>query len=244
MRVLDLGLTDKVALVTGGTGALGHEIIKALLDNGVKVVTVYRTVDKLQELNDYVGTLQDQLTGLEGDVTDEGSVASIVQETLEKFGRVDILLNIAGGYRGGNTIAETKLEEFNIMMELNLKSAFLCCRAVLPPMIRQNYGKIISISARPAVDIRRRIKSGAYAISKTAVKTLTETVAEEVKDYKINVNCIMPSTMKTEENLKNFPNADSSKWVDPYDVAKVILFLVSDASQVTSGSAVPVFGKS
>ena len=241
---LELGLTDKIAIVTGGTGALGHAVVKALLENGVQVVTVYRSPEKLQELTNYVSPLKDRLTGIQGDVTDEGSVANLVQKTIERFGRLDILLNIVGGYMGGNTIAETKLDEFNKMMEMNLKSAFLCSRAVLPHMIKQNYGKIVSISARPAVDIRRRAKSGAYAISKTAVKVLTETIAEEVKDLNINVNCVMPGTMKTEDNIKAFPGANMSKWVEPNDVAKVILFLISDVSNITSGAAVPVYGKS
>ncbi|HJX23509.1 MAG TPA: SDR family NAD(P)-dependent oxidoreductase [Candidatus Bathyarchaeia archaeon] len=241
---MDLGLSGKIAIVTGGTGALGHSVVKALLENDARVVTAYRSRDKLEGLAEYLGPLKDKLTGVEADVGNEESVMSLVRHTIEEFGRVDILLNIVGGYKGGSTVADTTLEEFNNMIELNLKSTFLCSKYVLPHMMKENYGKILSISARPAVDRRRRGKSGAYAISKTGVKILTETIAEEVKDYNINVNCIMPSTMKTEENLRNFPGADTSKWVDTEDVAKVILFLVSDSSKVTSGAAIPVFGKS
>jgi NAD(P)-dependent dehydrogenase (short-subunit alcohol dehydrogenase family) len=110
-------------------------------------------------------------------------------------------------------------------------------------MIKQNYGKIVSVAARPAVEKRWRVKSGAYAISKAGVVALTETIAEEVKKYDINVNCVMPSTIDTPDNRRNFPNSDFSKWVNPEDVAKVILFLVSDDSRVTSGASIPVYGK-
>ena len=241
---MDLGLSGKIAIVTGGTGALGCSVVKALLVRGVRVVAAYRSRDKLENLIELLGEMKNNLTGIEANVDVEESVVNLVQHTIEEFGRVDILLNIVGGYKGGSTVADTTLEEFNNMIGMNLKSAFLCSKHVLPHMMKENYGKILSISARPAVDRRRRVKSGAYAISKTGVKILAETIAEEVRDYNINVNCIMPSTMRTEENLRDFPGADTSKWVDTEDVAKVILFLVSDTSKVTSGATIPVFGKS
>jgi NAD(P)-dependent dehydrogenase (short-subunit alcohol dehydrogenase family) len=241
---LDLGLSGKIAIVTGGTGSLGHSVVKAFLENDVRVVTAYRSRDKLENLIGYMGELGDKLTGVEADVENEESVMNLVQHTIEEFGRVDILLNIVGGYKGGHTVADTTVEEFDSLIGINLKSAFLCSKHVLPHMMKENYGKILCVSARPAVDRRRRVKSGAYAISKAGVKILTETIAEEVRDYNIDVNCIMPSTMKTDENLRDFPGADTSKWVDTEDVAKVILFLVSDSSRVTSGAAIPVFGKS
>ena len=116
-------------------------------------------------------------------------------------------------------------------------------KAALAFMIKQNYGKIVSVAARPAVEKRWRVKSGAYAISKAGIVTLTETIAEEVKKYDINVNCVMPSTIDTLDNRRNFPNSDFSKWVNPEDVAKVILLLVSDDSRATSGASIPVYGK-
>ena len=243
MRQLDLGLSGKIAIVTGGTGALGCSVVKALLVSGVRVVAAYRSRDKLENLIELLRELKDNLTGIEADVDDEESVVNLVQHTIEEFGRVDILLNIVGGYKGGSTVADTTLEEFNNMIGMNLKSAFLCSKHVLPHMMKENYGKILSISARPAVDRRRRVKSGAYAISKTGVKILAETIAEEVRDYNINVNCIMPSMIDTPDNKRNFPDADFSKWVKPEQIAKVILFLVSEDSSSISGASIPVYGK-
>jgi NAD(P)-dependent dehydrogenase (short-subunit alcohol dehydrogenase family) len=109
-------------------------------------------------------------------------------------------------------------------------------------MIEQNYGKIVSVAARPAVEKRLRVGASAYAVSKAGVVILTETMAEEVKKYNINVNCIVPSTIDT-LNRKNMPKADSSNWVNPEDISRVILFLASDESRVISGAAVPVYGK-
>jgi NAD(P)-dependent dehydrogenase (short-subunit alcohol dehydrogenase family) len=110
-------------------------------------------------------------------------------------------------------------------------------------MIKQNFGKIVSVSSRAAVEKRWRARSGAYAVSKAGVIVLTETVAEEVKNFDINVNCIMPSVIDTPDNRRNFPKADFSKWVNPKDIANLILFLVSDASKTISGASIPVYGK-
>jgi NAD(P)-dependent dehydrogenase (short-subunit alcohol dehydrogenase family) len=156
---------------------------------------------------------------------------------------VDILLNIVGVYAGGTDVVSMEESQWDSMMNVNLKSVFLCSKAVLPHMIKQNYGKIVSVSSWMAVEKGRRTRSGAYAVSKAGVVVLTETMAEEVKKYDINVNCVMPSTIDTPNNRRNFPKADFSKWVNPKNIAEVILFLVSDASKVTSGAAVPVYGK-
>jgi NAD(P)-dependent dehydrogenase (short-subunit alcohol dehydrogenase family) len=137
----------------------------------------------------------------------------------------------------------TRETDWDFMMDVNLKSAFLCSRAALSHMIRQNYGKIVSVSSRAAAEKRYRSKGGAYAVSKAGIMVLTEVIAEEAKKYDINVNCIMPSTIDTPDNRRNFPDADFSKWVKPEQVAKVILFLVSDNSKAISGASIPVYGK-
>ena len=234
---------DKVAIVTGATGALGRVVAKILLENGAKVVTVYRTEDRFGELQSFVGGLRDNLTGFEGNVTEESSVKEIFQKTAELHGRIDILLNLVGGYSGGSTVVETDEELWDRMMNLNLKSAFLCSKAALHYMIEQGYGRIVNVSARTAVRRKSRAKNGAYAIAKLGVLALTETIAEEVRRRDINVNCILPSTIDTPANRRDFPKADFSRWVDPRDIAKVILFLASDASKPTSGAAIPVYGK-
>jgi len=238
-----LFLKDNVAVVTGATGALGRTVAKALLENGVYVVSTYRSEEKQKELVTFLGELKENLMGVKTDVTNEKSVQNLLHMTIEKYGHVDILLNIVGGYLGGEDLVNTTESDWDYMMNTNLKSAFLCSKGALPHMIRQNYGRIVNVAARPAVEKRYRVKSGAYAISKAGVLILTEALAEEVKKYDINVNCILPSTIDTPNNRRSFPNADSSKWVKPEDVAKVILFLVSDDSKITSGASITVYGK-
>lgn len=238
-----MSLNGKVAIVTGATGALGRVVTKMLLSHGAHVVSTYRSEDKRVELGKFVGEDGDVLNSVQADVTDERSVQALFQKVTDKHGRVDILLNIVGAYNGGTDIANTKESDWNFMMDVNLKSAFLCSKAALPHMIKQNFGKIVNVAARTAVEKRYRSKSGAYAVSKAGVIVLTETVAEEVKKYDISVNCIMPSTIDTPDNRRNFPDADFSKWVEPEQIAEVILFLVSDDSKTISGASIPVYGK-
>jgi len=239
-----LMLENKVAAVTGATGALGRVVTKTLFEKGAKTVVFYRSDAKLAELLGFVGKdFQDKVTAIKGDVNNAGNVRDFVQKTVEKHGRVDFLLNIAGAWGGGKDVANTDEQTWDFMMNLNLKSVFLCCKAVLPFMIKQNYGRIVSVASRAAVEKRWRAKSAAYAVSKAGVVVLTEAIAEEVKDYNINVNCILPSTIDTPANRRDLPKADFSKWVNPKDIAEVIVFLLSGASEIISGASVPVYGK-
>jgi NAD(P)-dependent dehydrogenase (short-subunit alcohol dehydrogenase family) len=236
-------LENKVAIVTGATGGLGRVVVKKLLESGAQVVASYRDEGKLAELLRFVGDFRDKVTAVKSDVTDEDSVKSFVQKTVEKHGRVDILFNIVGAYAGGTDVVNTEEDTWNMMMNVNLKSAFLCSKAVLPLMIRQNYGRMVNVSSWMAFEKNRRVKSAAYAVSKAGLVVLTETLALEVKNYDINVNCVAPSTIDTPSNRRNMPKADPSKWVDPKDIAEVMIFLVSDKSKVVSGASVPVYGK-
>ena len=236
-------MEEKVILVTGATGSLGRVVVKRLLENGAKVVAFYRTRERLEELASFIGEMSSGMKGFQGDATDEASVGNFVKVAIETYGRIDAIVNLVGGYSGGSDVHETDQNLWDSMMNLNLRSAFLCSKAVTPQMISQNYGKIINVAARTAVERGRRSRSGAYAVAKAGVIVLTETMAEELRRFEINVNCILLSTMDTPANRRDFPKADFFRWVNPRDVAEVILFLVSNASLTISGASIPVYGK-
>lgn len=238
-----MSLKGKVTVVTGATGALGRVVAKTFLDEGAYVVSVYRSEEKLKELEDFLGETKGMLSSVQANAVDEVSVQSLFQKVVQQQGRVDVLLNVVGGYKGGADIANTSVSDWNFMMDLNLKSVFLCSKTALLLMMRQNYGKIVNVASRTAVEKRYRSKSGAYAVSKAGVIVLTETIAEEVRKYDINVNCVIPSTIDTPDNRRNLAGADSSKWVKPEHIAKVLLFLSSDDSKTINGACIPVYGK-
>lgn len=236
-------LGERVVLVTGATGGLGRVVVKRFLAEGAKVAAVYRSEEKLKGLKEYVGG-SPALSGFKADVTDAGSITSLIKAVAKEHARIDVLLNIAGGYTGGKPLNEAEEADLDRMVALNTKSAYLCSRAVLPRMIARNYGRIVSVSAKNATPRGRRAGNIAYAISKGGIITLTEALAEEVSKLEITVNCVMPGTIDTADNREKMPKADTSKWVNPEDIASVILFLSSDASKAVSGASIPVFGKS
>lgn len=233
-------LKDKVAIITGGTGALGKAVVSAFLEEGARVSCTYIVEEELKGLSSIVEKYKPRLILIRANVTKEKQVSRVVDRTLRRFGRIDVLVNIVGGFTYA-TIVDTDEKTWDHMMNINLKSTFLCSKAVLPHMIKQNYGRIINVSSRPA--LRGAAGIGAYSASKAGVLNLTETIADEVRDYEINVNAILPSTIDTPANRKAMPKADFSKWVKPEEIARVMVFLASDDSKPISGAAIPVYGK-
>jgi len=175
------------------------------------------------------------------DLTNANAVETMVDETVERFGRVDVLINTAGGYRGGTPVYETPFETWDFMLNLNARTVFTASRAVIPHMLRQGSGRIVNVAARAA--LQGGAKMAAYSASKSAVMRLTESMAAELKKDGINVNCVLPGTIDTPQNRQAMPNADHSRWVKPEAIADVILFLASDAARAVQGAAIPVYGK-
>jgi len=237
-------LEGQVVLVTGATGGLGRSVVKRLLDSGASVAAAYRDEARYRDLVELVGEAKNALSGFKADVTSEEDVQGLVEAVVRRHGRIDAILNLVGAYRGGSEIAATAVDDWDFLIRTNLRSAFLCCRAVLPVMAKAGRGRIVSVAARPAVESRGRAKSGAYAVSKAGVIVLTQAIAEETRRSGITATCIVPATIDTPRNRAEITGGDPSKWAPPDDVAAVIVFLISDAAAVTSGAVIPVYGKS
>jgi NAD(P)-dependent dehydrogenase (short-subunit alcohol dehydrogenase family) len=228
----------KVALISGAAGNLGQAVAEGFREAGASLVVADVAEDRLEEL---YGSDDDALI-VPVDLTEEQSVQEMASRGLDRFGRIDVLANVAGGFRMGPPLHETLVETWDFMMDLNARSVFLASRAVLPHMIRQGYGRIVNVAARAAVQPKGRMAP--YCASKAAVITLTESMAAEHRLDDINVNCILPGTIDTPQNRADMPDADVSTWVPPEDLAGVILFLASDVARAVKGAAVPVYGRS
>lgn len=231
-------VSGKVVVVTGAAGALGSVASKMFFDKGAALALLDRNVDLLFSQWRNV----EQAMCLKTDLIHASSVESSVSRIIERFGRIDALVNIAGGFSMGPPIHEAAEETWDDMLDLNAKSVFLMSRAVIPVMRMQERGCVVNISAKTA------LKGGAgiapYIISKSAVIKLTECLAEENKEKGINVNCILPSIIDTPANRKDMPDADFLRWVSPEAIADVILFLVSRESRAVHGASIPVYGLS
>ena len=234
-------MNDKILIVTGGTGVLGTAICQYLLSNQYRLIVPSFIEDEIELFERKIGNKMTDVSLVSTDLTKADEVDKLTETALEKFGKIDLLANIAGGFVGGNLTAEMTLDEWEFMMNLNLKSVFLCCRSVLFHMMERQYGKIINVSARAG--LKGTAGMSAYSTAKAGVRILTESIAEEVKDKKINVNAIMPSIIDTPTNRQAMPNEDHSLWVKPHQIAQVVGFLISEQASIINGATVPVYGR-
>jgi len=228
--------SNKVVLITGGTGALGRAVVEAFTSSNAACTATYITDKEAEKAKTKIGTLD----LVKADITKEDQVRKLVSHVVEKHSRIDVLVNVVGGYIGGKKVTELEESEWDKMMNLNLKSAFLISKHVLPVMVPAKHGKMIHISSRTG--LKSSGYDSAYAASKSGLIRLVESISEEVKEYGINVNCILPSIIDTDANRKAMPNSDFSKWVKTGDLASLVLFLCSEEANVMNGAAVPAYG--
>ncbi|MFP4029052.1 MAG: SDR family NAD(P)-dependent oxidoreductase [Candidatus Brocadiia bacterium] len=234
-------MSEKTAIITGGSGNLGKIVSERFLKNGYEIFIPWHKSEGWQELSENLSEeLRERCRGRKVDLRDEDDVEAFVQEFLSEWGRIDVLLNLVGGFAFGNRIWETGLTTWNKMFELNVTTAFLCCKHVLPVMREQNSGRIVNVTSKACEDIQSG--SGAYAVAKGAVITLTRAIHEEVKNTNIAVNAIMPSIIDTPATRDLMPHEDWDKWVKPEDIAEALLALCSEEGSAVSGSVIRLFG--
>jgi NAD(P)-dependent dehydrogenase (short-subunit alcohol dehydrogenase family) len=228
-------LQGQVAIVTGASGALGSEVAKSLLAAGATVVAVDRA-------NPATTSQLPGATRFSANLTDTREVKQLVASVFAKFGRIDVLVHVMGGFAGGASVAETDDATWQKMMDINLNAAFYILRAVVPVMRQAEHGRIIAIGSRQAVQPAAGV--GAYSASKAALVSLVETVAIENTDKNIRANVILPGTMDTPANRAAMPKANFAKWVNPSHVADLVVMLAGDAGIEINGAAIPVYGGS
>jgi NAD(P)-dependent dehydrogenase (short-subunit alcohol dehydrogenase family) len=165
----------------------------------------------------------------------------MVDGTLQAFGRIDGLVNIAGGYRAGAPVHEMTLSDWEFMFAINVRSALLASRAVVPHFLRQGSGAIVNVGSRSA--LAGVGDAGAYSAAKAVVVRLTESMSAELKDRGVRINAVLPSIIDTEANRAAMPDADFGRWVEPEALSEVILFLLSDGARAIHGAALPVYGR-
>ena len=237
---MDVKQSSKIVLVAGGTGGLGRAVSLAFLGEGHKVAVTYQRREEWEALHIAAGARKSELQGFGLDVTDENAVKDMISELVSKYSRVDALVNTVGGYAGGIKLWELEAIVLEKMLALNLRSGFALSRAVVPIMLKQRSGAIVNVAAKAALD--HAAGAAAYASSKAAALAMMDSLAADLKGSGVRVNSILPSIIDTEANRKAMPGSDFSKWPKPEDIARVILFLCSDAAKVVHGASIPVYG--
>jgi NAD(P)-dependent dehydrogenase (short-subunit alcohol dehydrogenase family) len=226
-----------IAVISGGTGALGQVLVREFLRKGYRVAVPTRPPAKPDQQG---GLPAADVLAVGADLTRADQVGHFVDRVMGSYGGIGVLINATGGYAGGNLVEETPVEEWERMMSTNLLSAFLLTRSILPGMRAQKFGRIVNMTAMTALTPTTR--RSAYAVSKRGVVTLTEVLAEETRGSGITVNAIAPGTIRTDANIRSMPGADRSSWVSPEQIARLILFLCSDDGSAISGNVFQVSG--
>lgn len=231
--------SNDVVMITGATGNLGRAVAAAFAKQGASLCLVARKLGDPAALR-AEGAVE--VLACPADLGDAKAVDEAVAGAVRRFGRIDVLCNIAGGFEMGEAVHEIGAESWARMMELNVGSVLRVSHAVVPQMLARQSGRIVNVGASAALGGKARM--GAYIASKSAVIRLTESMAAELREAGINVNCVLPSIIDTPENRAAMPKADPRKWVAPDALAEVILFLASPAARAIHGAAIPVVGLS
>ena len=231
----DLDFADHAVLVTGATGNLGRAVAAAFAARGANLGLLDRSVERLEAA---YGKASEKRLYLPTDLLDAAQVEAAAKAAMDRFGRIDVLCDIAGGFRMGSPVHATSDSDWNFMLDVNARTLLNAARAVVPRMLASGGGKIINVGAFTAQ--KGAANMGAYIAAKSAVIRLTESMAAELREKNINVNCVLPTIIDTPENRAAMPDADPSRWIAPADLANVILFLASNAARAIHGAALPV----
>jgi NAD(P)-dependent dehydrogenase (short-subunit alcohol dehydrogenase family) len=229
-----MALNDKVVLITGASGGLGTFVTNAFLEAGARVAGVSLSIKN----SDFP---HPSFEAIPAELNSGDAARSVASAVIAKWGRIDALAHLVGGFSGGKTVSDSDDATFEKMLDVNLRAAFYMLRAVLPEMRAQGAGRILAIGSRTAVEPQPGV--GAYSASKAALVSLVKTVALENKDRGITANVVLPGTMDTPANRAAMPGADFSKWVRPSQIASLLVHLASDQASQISGAVIPVYGR-
>jgi NAD(P)-dependent dehydrogenase (short-subunit alcohol dehydrogenase family) len=226
-------LNGKVVLITGASGGLGQSVTRAFLEAGARVYGVSRSISQA-DVN------HKGFVALAADIKDAGQARAVVSKIVAQGDGADAWIHLVGGFAGGSRVDETEDSAFARMIDLNVRSFLHLAQAAVPVMRKQGKGRVLAIGSRAAVEPASGI--GAYAASKAALVSLVRTIALENKDRGITANVILPGTMDTPANRAAMPDADPRTWVQPAQVASLLVHLASDSASQINGAVIPVYG--
>ena len=222
-------------LIAGGTGALGGAVVRELLDAGYDCTVTWIAERELERAREELG---DRAAFVRADLLDPAGGAD---EAVAAVDELEAVVDLVGGFSAGALVHETSWDDFDRMLRLNLAPAFNLAHAAMPRLVERGGGAFVAVSARAAL----RPFSGAagYITAKAAVIAFIQALDAEYRKHRVRANAILPSVIDTPANRADQPDADHSTWVQPAEIAKVVRHLVSEDATVTSGAAIPVYGR-
>ncbi|MBT8166198.1 MAG: SDR family oxidoreductase [Acidimicrobiia bacterium] len=230
----------KTALITGGTGGLGRALAPLLIARGYQLGITYLIPAEAETLETELQPDPDQVLLRRVDSSDPEAVTAFAKDAAERFGSIDALVALVGGWAGGTDVEDTDDVRFERMLDLNLRSTFYSVRAVLPYLREVGKGRIVTVGSRAAID--NPYGQAAFNVAKAGVVALTKSVANELRGTEITANALLPSVIDTPATREAMPYADYVDWPTPAEIAGVIAFMLSDEAAVMNGATVPVYG--
>ncbi|MDE2209050.1 MAG: SDR family NAD(P)-dependent oxidoreductase [Betaproteobacteria bacterium] len=232
-----MDFANRTVVVTGAAGHLGRAVAAAFAERGANLALIARRKEQLAET---FGTDGPTTLLLVADLLQRDDLARAVATTVERFGGIDVLCNITGAFRMGEPVHELPDATLDFLFDANVRTLVNAAHAVVPVMRAGNGGRIVNVAAFAAR--KGAALMGAYSAAKSSVVRLTEAMDAELREHRINVNCVLPTIIDTPDNRAAMPRADPAKWVAPQDLANVIAFLASDDARAVHGAALPVTG--
>jgi NAD(P)-dependent dehydrogenase (short-subunit alcohol dehydrogenase family) len=227
-------MSNRIIFITGAKGGLGNFVTRKFLDAGEMVIGASLNI----RASDFPNT---NFLPVPLDLNDADATCDLTDSVVKRFGHIDVVVHVVGGFAGGTPLHETDTKTWAQMQNQNLTAAFNVARAVIPHMRKEGRGRFIAVGSKAAEQPHANL--GAYVIFKSALVTLVKTLAIENADRGITANAVLPGTMDTPANRAAMPNADPKQWVNPAAVANAIYWLASDEASQTSGAAIPISGR-
>lgn len=232
-----MNFDNQVVMLTGASGNLGRAVARSFFERGAQLVLLDRHPDRFDAALT-TGTRTPLV--VQADLTRPGDASDAVAATLGRFGRIDVLCNLAGGFCMGTPVHETTPETWDFLFDVNVRSVLHMSAAVVPVMLKGGGGHIVNVGAYAA--LRGGAGMGAYAASKASIVRITESMSAELREHRINVNCVLPTILDTPQNRADMPDADPMRWVTPPDLANAVMFLAWEGARAIHGVALPVTG--
>ena len=234
-----MDFSNRTVVITGAAGNLGQALATGFAAAGANVVLVDLDANRLKSA---FGADGEKRSLVAANLLKREEAQRVIDVARQRFRKIDVLCNIAGGFRMGEAVHETSDETWDFLFNLNVRTLLNAVRAAVPALIEAGAGKVVNVGAAGA--LKGGAMMGAYAAAKSVVIRLTEAMSAELRERNINVNCVLPTIIDTPENRAAMPDADPTRWVAPSDLAKTIMHLASDDARAIHGAAVPVAGRS
>jgi NAD(P)-dependent dehydrogenase (short-subunit alcohol dehydrogenase family) len=234
-------LKDKVVIIAGAAGGLGAVATAAFAESGANLVLLGRSLDKLDELAGHLKLPAARVLTQAANVSDAKEVDAVAAAVMNKFGRIDILLNFVGGWIGGKLISETSKEDLDSMLDQHLYSSYAMIKSFVPVMQKNGWGRVLAVSSPNAS--RPPGKNSPYAVGKSAMEALMISLAQELKGSGVTSNLVLVRTIDTAHKKASDPSEENRSWTTPEEISATLLALCGDGGSMINGARIPLFGE-